>query len=659
MTALAPLSLDDLTYDDLRLMALRRIPAASGGRWTHHAPVDPGVTLLELFAFLLEQQLFVLDQVPDALTHALLALLGEVPRGTGVATTVVALRPRTLAASRILPAGTQIRPEGAAPSAMIFSTRQDVLLPPVVSHEVFADGVSVTDRLERGDSVAVMARHGAAGSLGVEVRLGAPVALGDVGARVAIAVVLDGSGVAPEWHAEAAGAPPPGPLALSWSVPGTGGTGGAVEDWQDGTGGLRRSGLITFALPAGAAGADRLRLTLSTEAARHAEPPRLTALAVGAVVAEHSRGVEIADHDTGNAARDRLRAELLASLSRLLPISGQMLDLPMEFSPVIEDTLALRLADAVGTFHDWVRLPDLGPAAPENRVFSFDRSLGRLVFGDGYAGRVPAPATNIALSARLGGGPDGNHAAGMIWRAADPGLTFELQSLAPAEGGAEPETLAEARARVAGALAARHRAVTSEDFVDLAETAPGIGPHRAFVIAGHDPNFPCLYIADSVTVFIVPRTKIDTPAPRADDGALSVIGARLDAARMLTARVFVRRPAFRPVDLSIEVSTGTGAPGPLAEILRPVLSEYLHPGLGGPSGTGWDFGRPLHPSELLRVTEPALPAGARVERVAIRLGDTDAPAEDCTEVATGPSDLVRLNRLVVRVRRNAAGEATL
>ena len=73
MTLQAP-KLDDLTWEDLRLLALRKIPAASGGRWTHHAPVDSGITLLEIFAFLLEQQLFVLDQVPDSLIRAILGL---------------------------------------------------------------------------------------------------------------------------------------------------------------------------------------------------------------------------------------------------------------------------------------------------------------------------------------------------------------------------------------------------------------------------------------------------------------------------------------------------------------------------------------------------------------------------------------------------------
>ena len=42
--ALASLTLDDFTWDDLVAATRRRIPAASGGTWTLHAPVDPGVT---------------------------------------------------------------------------------------------------------------------------------------------------------------------------------------------------------------------------------------------------------------------------------------------------------------------------------------------------------------------------------------------------------------------------------------------------------------------------------------------------------------------------------------------------------------------------------------------------------------------------------------
>src|SRR5208337_224503 len=41
--------------------------------------VDPGVTLLELYAWLFEQRVYWMDQVPDTLTRGLLTLLGVTP----------------------------------------------------------------------------------------------------------------------------------------------------------------------------------------------------------------------------------------------------------------------------------------------------------------------------------------------------------------------------------------------------------------------------------------------------------------------------------------------------------------------------------------------------------------------------------------------------
>jgi hypothetical protein len=67
----------------------RRIPAASVGEWTLHAPVDPGITLLELFAYLLEQRVYWMDHVSDSVVHGALSLLGERPKPTQVAATVM------------------------------------------------------------------------------------------------------------------------------------------------------------------------------------------------------------------------------------------------------------------------------------------------------------------------------------------------------------------------------------------------------------------------------------------------------------------------------------------------------------------------------------------------------------------------------------------
>ena len=62
MTRLRPV-LDDLTYADLVGQAVARIPAVAPG-WTDHNPGDPGITLLELFAWLAEMLVYQADQLP-------------------------------------------------------------------------------------------------------------------------------------------------------------------------------------------------------------------------------------------------------------------------------------------------------------------------------------------------------------------------------------------------------------------------------------------------------------------------------------------------------------------------------------------------------------------------------------------------------------------
>jgi hypothetical protein len=67
-------NLDDRTYDDLMQEALSLIPGYAP-EWTNYNPSDPGVTLLELFAYLTEMLLYRQNQVTSANQQAFLNLL--------------------------------------------------------------------------------------------------------------------------------------------------------------------------------------------------------------------------------------------------------------------------------------------------------------------------------------------------------------------------------------------------------------------------------------------------------------------------------------------------------------------------------------------------------------------------------------------------------
>src|SRR5262245_15575453 len=68
-------SLDDRTYQELRDEALARIPVHTP-EWTNFNESDPGVTLIELFAFLTENLLYRSNQIPERNRRKFLTLLG-------------------------------------------------------------------------------------------------------------------------------------------------------------------------------------------------------------------------------------------------------------------------------------------------------------------------------------------------------------------------------------------------------------------------------------------------------------------------------------------------------------------------------------------------------------------------------------------------------
>ncbi len=68
-------SIDDRRYQDLLNEALARIPVHTP-EWTNFGPADPGVTLIEVFAFLTESLLYRANQIPERNRSKFIDLLG-------------------------------------------------------------------------------------------------------------------------------------------------------------------------------------------------------------------------------------------------------------------------------------------------------------------------------------------------------------------------------------------------------------------------------------------------------------------------------------------------------------------------------------------------------------------------------------------------------
>ncbi|HWO63695.1 MAG TPA: baseplate J/gp47 family protein [Umezawaea sp.] len=636
MTLPAP-KLDDLTWADMMAAVRRRIPAESDGAWTLHAPVDPGVTLLELFAYLLEQRLYWLDQVPDELVVAILRLLGlGSPRAARSATTVLRLTadwPGTPVP--VVPDGTLVSRD---PAGRITFSLDEVAVFPVGDGgvEVWTDRDRTADlRARRG--VPLLGTDGAAASARFTLPLtGAHPAPGPL----SLLVELD-SPAAPSWSPRAVDdVKPPADLAWSWFNPDTGAS-GEFESTEDGTAGLRRSGVVRLLPPPGWTTADR-GVVVSTRAATYSAPPRLLQVSVNATAARHLERRTV----TG--------ADLTAQIGAWLKLPGQRLVLPDAAGGLL--TAVLRIGD-----DEWTPVVDFAFGSSRDRVYRIDREAGALVFGDGLTGRIPVTAPeDVTVEYTIGGGREGNGGLTGNWLPVQDDIAsrgaLTGANLVQAADGTDPETVAQARERAAGALGEVTRAVTADDFVTLATTTPGVAVGRAYASVGEHPGFPCARIAGAVTVHVVPSVPSGVGAPRPDPGLLREVADRLAAARLITSEVFVRAPAYREVRLRVDLSGGPADRGRVTAVVDAALRGYLDPLTGGDDGTGWPFGGALRPSALLRAAQAALGDLADVAGVAIAL-DGAEPAEACLDVPLRAGELPAVREVRTRIApRTEPGE---
>src|ERR1700728_1168607 len=73
--SLPEIELDDRRFQDLVSEARSRITALCP-EWTEHNVSDPGITLIELFAWMTDLMIYRLNRVPEKIHVELLSLLG-------------------------------------------------------------------------------------------------------------------------------------------------------------------------------------------------------------------------------------------------------------------------------------------------------------------------------------------------------------------------------------------------------------------------------------------------------------------------------------------------------------------------------------------------------------------------------------------------------
>src|SRR6478672_10374981 len=120
-------NLDDRDFDQLVAEATQRI-RQSNAAWDDLSPSDPGMVLLELFAFLTDTMIYRLNRLPHKAYVEFLRLLGVVMLPPSAARVTLRFTRTGGAASTALriPAGTRVTAgAGGTGSQPVFSTMQD------------------------------------------------------------------------------------------------------------------------------------------------------------------------------------------------------------------------------------------------------------------------------------------------------------------------------------------------------------------------------------------------------------------------------------------------------------------------------------------------------------------------------------------------------
>jgi predicted phage baseplate assembly protein len=666
--ALTQNKLDDLTWAEMVKAIRRRVAADSNGQWTLHAPVDPGVTLLELFAWLIEQRIYRLDQIPDALVRASLRMLGKHTNATRSASTVFQFRADDF---RNVPAKTPMTLARSNPR-ITFSTDSAITVLPLtelVNFQprlgLFVDGKDRSADLKQGRVLRLLPADGKAGEVKIVLWLTKPVQAAK--APIGLFVELTTSKkVLPQWSPEAtADVPPPAETTWSYSIAGDKLRSFEPEEVSDGTGGLRRSGVVRLPLKADWEVDQSIKpepnlfaysIVLRAEKTTFTVPPRLVRLVPNVAVARHRRA----------SKSGPLQRSWLPLPGNVIGLSDLPEDKPFKDFPPIETSVRLRIKERDGVWHRWQRTDDFVKHGPADRVFTVDREKGLVQFGDGLSGRLPVLAKvdpnnpndgNIQIRYQIGGGPSGNVGAAAKWEPSDP----DARNIVAAIGGAEPETIEQVRQRVAAESHIHNRAITVDDHESIAVTTPGVAFQRAHAAIGLHPEHSCP-VPGATTVFVVPdapREETDEAsienafvrAPQPDPGSLALARARFDRARLVTSELFVSGPRYREVALSVAVDADPFDLEAMTERVKDRLQTFLDPLTGGEQGDGWPFGEPLRPSALMRQAQRAIGDEGLVTAVNVFL-EGQPPKSACADVPIGPHDLVALQDVSVNVNRS-------
>ena len=305
----------------------------------------------------------------------------------------------------------------------------------------------------------------------------------------------------------------------------------------------------------------------------------------------------------------------------------------------------------------WTEVADFSNSGDGDRHFVFDHTRGEVRFGPFIRGRdgssrqlgsVPrSDSTLVMRSYRVGGGLPGNVGQGTITQlTSSVPYVSGVVNYEGAFGGLDAESLEETKLRSLSVLKHTESAITMEDFERLAVDVPGVG--RAACFQDGTPG--------RVRLALIPELPGPQVALEPDDlqlsaQAIEAVSEHLDERKILGTIIDYDRPQYTFVDIDghFFVSDGEDVEAVQAAV-ELELRRFLHPIVGGRDGRGAPFGGALTESQVAGIVQ-SVPGVAYVERTRLRAQGADG---DASRIAVEPGGMLLLGSLYLLAEQAGA-----
>ncbi|MBI1296768.1 putative baseplate assembly protein [bacterium] len=704
--------LDDRNYDSFVEELIARIPGHTP-EWTHVAPGDPGLTLIELFSWMADALLYRVNLIPERQRLAFLRLLGMTLRPAQPARGLVGLQLDDERNDAVT-----LSPFTAISKPLPFETRNSVRAVPVTMEAYYKRPLQ-DDELRDPTTAAIVNGLQRVYRINGRVRpyettpiftapmpqgfdimqetadrclwlaLLAPKADRVDAVRQTLGRVPEGGqallniGIVPALEVPALFEEigPRAQIPTQWEITRVNADGEAeymaVDVLEDSTRGLTQRGVLRIAMPAPQfieAPSNNVRSRVTAGVGD--QPPRLDSAEKAERLVGWLRlrarpetplttlklswiGVNAVEIDQRQSVRNRVVGVSNGAADQEVSLPG---------APVEPETLLVEVEEEGRGYVAWARTDDLALTGRDDAVYSLDAEAGTIRFGDGLRGRVPDAGRRVrVVMARVGGGRAGNLPPGSVTAlaAAPAGRKIKLIQPLPTDGGDDAETLEAAERRIPAVFRHKDRAVTAEDYRRLAADTPGVRLGRVEVLPSFRPFQRQKGVPGVVSVMVLPHKEgFDAPNPQPDRPTLEAVHSYLDVRRPLATELYVIGCEYIQIGISVGVS-----------LLDTLAAGTTILGQGG-LAAGLDDGQPLTSERVIvavrealrRYLSPLAPGG--YDGSGWRLGRSvkDRELEVVTARVAGVDEVLRVNlfrrqngawRILPRKTADAAAELFL